>query len=80
MTDPYTRVQITGTAKEVDPPPDNWAELNMKMAVHYLDKTEADRYVGSLPEVPRAWIRITPQKILSWRGSEWHPRYLKVEK
>jgi hypothetical protein len=74
---PYTRVQMKGKAVEIDPPPKNWPELNMKMTIHYIGQREAERYVGSFPEVPGAWIRFTPEEILSWRGPEWHARYLK---
>ena len=74
---PYTRVLMKGTAKVVDPPPKNWPDLNLAMTVHYIGKSSADHYIGSLPEVPGAWFWIKPDQIFSWRGSEWHPRYLK---
>jgi nitroimidazol reductase NimA-like FMN-containing flavoprotein (pyridoxamine 5'-phosphate oxidase superfamily) len=73
---PYARVLITGEAEILDPPPSNWPQLNVKMTVKYVGEEEAKKYLGSLPDVPGAWIRIRPRKLVSWRGSEWHSRYL----
>jgi hypothetical protein len=67
---------MTGEAEILDPPPNNWPELNVKMTVKYVGEDEAKKYLGSLPDVPGAWIRIRPRKLVSWKGSEWHPRYL----
>jgi nitroimidazol reductase NimA-like FMN-containing flavoprotein (pyridoxamine 5'-phosphate oxidase superfamily) len=74
---PYTRVLMTGTAEIQDPPPSNWQETDTRLTVKYVGEEEARRYTSTLPTLPGARIRIRPEKISSWRGSEWHPRYLK---
>lgn len=73
---PYTRVLIIGKAEIQDPPPSNWQETDMRMTIKYVGGEEAKRYTSTLPTLPGARIRIRPKKIWSWRGSEWHPRYL----
>jgi len=76
---PYKRVLITGKAEMQDPPPSNWQETDMRMTVKYVGEEEAKRYLSSFPAVPGARIRIKPEKIMSWKGSDWHPRYGSVK-
>jgi hypothetical protein len=68
---------MTGKAEIQDPPPKNWLETDARMTVKYVGQKEAKRYLSTLPTVPGARIRIKPERTWSWRGSEWHPRYLK---
>ena len=74
--DPYTRVLITGTAEIQEPPPRDWQETDMRRAIKYLGDEGAKRYKSTLPPIPGARIKVKPKKILSWRGTDWHGRYL----
>ena len=75
--DPYTRVLIIGRAEIQDPPPSDWQETDMRRAVKYLGEEGAKRYKSTLPPMPGARIRVRPEKIMSWKGTDWHPRYLQ---
>lgn len=75
--DTYARVLITGTAEIQDPPPSNWQETDMKTAAKYLGEEDAKKYVNTLPPIPGARIKIRPKKIWSWKGTDWHPKYMR---
>jgi PPOX class probable F420-dependent enzyme len=71
---PYNRVLIQATAKIVD---ENWFPPEPDRAIRYLGEEAGRRYFEENKSVPRAQIRITPEKITSWSGGDWHPRYYK---
>jgi PPOX class probable F420-dependent enzyme len=70
---PYSRVTIYGTATVVNPgapSPSDWHSLLYDMAARYLgdcDPTYASRTEG----LARWVIRVTPERMTSWRGGGW---------
>lgn len=71
-TAPYKRVLIEGVAEVID---QDWVEMGKRMALRYRGE-EGLPYIEATRNRPRAMIRITPQKITSWQGGEWHKRYI----
>ena len=41
----------------------------------YLGADDGPRYLVPTLNRPRYLIRIRPEKMISWQGGEWHPRY-----
>jgi|TARA_B100001971_G_scaffold214923_1_gene255514 PPOX class probable F420-dependent enzyme len=70
----HTRALIEGTAEIVDPA---WLGDWKAWAVRYMGEERGGQYYDDTKHIPRALVRITPRKIVTWSGSTWHPRYLK---
>jgi len=78
-TAPWTRVLIQGRAEIVEgPKPVEGliAEIGEQMAVRYLGEHGAE-YASITWDRPRYLIKISPEKISSWTGSEWANKYTK---
>lgn len=78
-TAPWTRVLIQGRAEIVEgPKPVEGliAEIGEQMAVRYLGEHGAE-YASITWDRPRYLIKIIPEKITSWTGSEWADKYTK---
>lgn len=71
-TPPYTRVLIEGIAEIIE---QDWVEMGKRMALRYRGE-EGLAYIEATRNRPRAMIRITPHHITSWKGGEWHRRYI----
>jgi len=79
----HTRVLVEGTAAIVEGPvaPQQSPRLKAlvaKMAAKYLGPLGAE-YAARTDDRPRYLIRITPRKVTTWTGREWHPRYRRRE-
>jgi PPOX class probable F420-dependent enzyme len=74
-TAPHTRVLMEGKAEIIDM---DWVEMGQRMARRYRGE-EGPKYIQKTLDRPRAMIRVTPEKITSWTGTEWHPRYFDPE-
>jgi PPOX class probable F420-dependent enzyme len=70
------QVLIQGRAEIVEGPVTGgqWVDIAYRMARKYGGPGGAD-YIDSTLDRPRWLIRITPDKIVSWTGEGWHPRY-----
>jgi PPOX class probable F420-dependent enzyme len=70
------QVLIQGRAEIVEGPAvgGRWVDIAYRMARKYGGPGGAD-YIDSTLDRPRTLIRITPDKIVSWTGEGWHPRY-----
>lgn len=73
-----TQVLILGQATIVEGPTTQgrWVEIALRMAERYGGEDGLQYLRGTLDR-PRYLIRITPEKITSWQGEGWHPRYHK---
>ena len=77
---PYTRVTAQGTAEIVEGPVDSqggtarWVAVARDMAVRYLGE-HGPEYLEPTMDRPRYLVKITPQKITTWEGVEWHEKY-----
>jgi len=75
---PFTRVLAEGEAEIVEGPvgiKGRWLDVANKMATRYLGE-HGPEYLVPTMDRPRYWIKITPKKITSWSGVEWHKKYL----
>ena len=69
---------IEGTAEVVEGPvalEGRTKEIADEMAVRYMGP-EGPNYAAKTADRLRYLVRITPQKITSWSGTEWHQRYI----
>lgn len=76
---PYTRVIFEGQAEVVEGPGPMAGltlEIARRMAVRYLGERGPEYLEPSIPR-PRYLIKLVPEKITSWEGVEWHPKYLE---
>lgn len=74
----YTRVLLRGTAEIVEGPAlmhGEWLEMARRMSVRYLGE-RGPEYLEPSTVRPRYWVKIVPEKTISWDGVEWHPKYL----
>ena len=75
---PYTRALIEGKAEVVEGPSPirgKWLKVANKMSVRYLGRRGPEYLVPTLDR-PRLWIRITPTRVTTWEGVEWHRKYI----
>jgi nitroimidazol reductase NimA-like FMN-containing flavoprotein (pyridoxamine 5'-phosphate oxidase superfamily) len=75
---PYTRVLFEGNAEIVEGPKPMEGltlEIARRMAVRYLGERGPEYLEPSRPR-PRYLVKLTPEKITSWEGVEWHAKYL----
>lgn len=73
----HTRILIQGRAELVEGPAPlrgRMLEIASEMALRYMGPN-GPQYVGRTVDRPRYLVRVTPEKIVSWAGGEWHPRY-----
>jgi PPOX class probable F420-dependent enzyme len=78
-TAPWTRVLIQGRAEIVEgPKPVEGliAEIGKQMTIRYLGEHGAE-YASLTWDRPRYLIKIIPEKVTSWTGSEWAHKYTK---
>lgn len=79
-TAPNTRVMVLGRAEIVEGPVDSrggvsrWVPIARRMASRYLGE-HGPEYLERTMDRPRYLIRITPVRVRSWEGVEWHPKY-----
>ncbi len=77
----HTRVTIEGTAEIVEGPAPlvgRLKEIGEEMAVRYMGP-DGPKYAGRTANRPRYLVKITPNRITSWQGSEWHRRYIDTD-
>ena len=77
---PHGRVQVQGRAEIVEEPNvgGQWVPIAERMAARYLGPVDGPRYLLPTLDRPRWLIRVHPEKITTWAGGEWHPRYLEA--
>lgn len=75
------QVVILGRATIVEGPTTQgkWVDIAFRMAERYSGE-DGLRYLRGTLDRPRYLIRITPEKITSWTGEGWHPRYFQETK
>jgi len=69
---PYTRVIVQAEAEIID---DSWTGDWEHWALRYLGEELGHQYYEDTKHMPRVLIRLNPNKITSWAGPGWHPRY-----
>lgn len=76
----HTRVAIEGRAEIVEGPvplEGRVKEIADEMAVRYMGP-DGPTYAAKTADRLRYLVRVTPTKMTSWEGSEWHSRYIKT--
>src|SRR5690606_1280214 len=72
---PYTRATVHGTAEIIDPAESGlWWQVVEEMTLRYIGHLDPG-YAERTRRYPRWLIRVTPKRIVSWRGGGWHRRY-----
>lgn len=73
------RVQVLGTAEIVEEPNVGgaWVPIATRMAGRYLGPERGPAYLVPTLDRPRWLIRVRPQRVTSWAGGGWHPRYVE---
>ncbi len=71
------QVLITGRAEVVEGPVTGgkWVEIAFRMAEKY-GGAGGITYLNGTLDRPRYLIRISLNKVVSWTGEGWHPRYI----
>ncbi len=77
----HTRVLVEGLAEVVEGPvrpnaSPRLGELVLELSTRYLGP-EGIRYARETMFRPRYLIRITPERLRSWTGPEWAPKYFR---
>ena len=78
----HARVGIAGTAHIVEGPSKmtgRMLEIAREMGGRYVGQPGLE-YIARTVDRPRYLVRIDPVKIMSWKGAEWHPRYLSQDR
>jgi PPOX class probable F420-dependent enzyme len=75
----HTRVLVQGRAEILEGPVAPAAsaairELTERMSLRYLGP-HGPAYAAKTAGRPRVLVRITPTRMRTWTGQEWHPRY-----
>ncbi len=76
----HTRVVIEGRAYLVEGPAGlqgRTLEIAHAMARRYMGP-DGPKYLGRTADRPRYLVEVVPDRITSWRGNEWHARYLEA--
>ena len=75
----HMRALIEGRADILEGPTTTgrWVEIGRRMAARYLGEQRGPEYLESTLTRPRYLIRVTPEKIRTWQGTEWHPSYYR---
>lgn len=74
----HTRVVIEGTCEIVEGPAPlqgRMLEMARDMALRYMGP-DGPTYLGRTASRPRYLLKVTPGRMTSWSGNEWHPRYI----
>jgi len=73
---PYRKVAAQGLAEVVEAPNvgGRWVEIARRMSLRYLGTHGPDYLVPTLDK-PRWLFRVRPQRLITWQGVAWHPRY-----
>lgn len=73
---PYRKVIAQGTAELIEEPNvgGRWVEIARRMSLRYLGPRGPDYLVPTLDQ-PRWLFKVTPTKLVTWQGVDWHPRY-----
>ena len=73
---PYRKVALQGVADVVETPNVGgaWVEIANQMATRYLGERGPDYLVPTLDK-PRWLFKITPARLLTWQGVDWHHKY-----
>ncbi|MBI2965586.1 MAG: pyridoxamine 5'-phosphate oxidase family protein [Chloroflexi bacterium] len=74
----HTRVLVEGKAEILEGPvvmAGQMLDIANEMARRYMGP-DGPTYLARTARRPRYLIRIVPARITSWRGGEWHPRYV----
>jgi PPOX class probable F420-dependent enzyme len=73
---PYRKLQLQGRAEILEEPNVGgaWVEIANRMAVRYLGEHGPDYLVPTLDK-PRWLIKIVPEKVQTWQGVDWAPKY-----
>jgi PPOX class probable F420-dependent enzyme len=80
------KVIIEGIARIVGSGFHDWIEIGRRMVKKYYGSDAGDSYLEGSKDQPRYTIKITPEKITTWRNPKaddikanprlaWHPRY-----
>lgn len=73
---PYRKVAVQGIAEVVEVPNvgGRWVEIARRMSVRYLGSHGSD-YLEPTLDKPRWLFKVSPKRLLTWQGVDWHPRY-----
>jgi PPOX class probable F420-dependent enzyme len=74
----HTRVLLQGAARLVEGPvhmQGRMLDIANDMARRYMG-ADGPHYLARTSSRPRYLVEITPTSVTSWRGGEWHPRYV----
>ena len=80
--DGNARVSVAGTAEIVEGPSKmsgRMLEVAREMGLRYVGQPGLE-YIERTLDRPRYLVRIDPVKIMSWKGGEWHPRYISGDR
>ena len=69
---PGPRVLIKGMASILDR---SWIGDWEPHAIRYSGQEAGHAYYEKTKAIPRVLVAIEPEEILSWAGSDWHPKY-----
>jgi PPOX class probable F420-dependent enzyme len=77
---PHPRVLVQGRAEIVEEPNvgGRWVPIAECMAARYLGAVDGPGYLVPTLNRPRWLIRVHPDKLTTWTGGSWHPRYLEA--
>ena len=70
------RVLVKGVAEIVEEPNigGKWVEIARRMSIRYLGE-HGPSYLEPTMQEPRWLVRVTPVKMRTWQGVDWHKRY-----
>jgi PPOX class probable F420-dependent enzyme len=74
---PYRKVNVEGRATIVEEPNigGKWVEIARGMSLRYLGE-HGPEYLEPTLSQPRWLIRVDVDRLTSWQGVAWHPRYV----
>ena len=77
---PYVRVLMQGCANLI-PTEQEWLPMGHRLAERYLGKQEGDAYIDKTKSWKRVFIRLKPDRIISWDGGAsghaWGKKYIE---
>ena len=78
-TGPSARAQVFGNADIVEEPNVGgaWVPIATRMAERYLGAGGGPKYLTPTLDRPRWLIRVRRERITTWAGGGWHPRYVE---
>jgi general stress protein 26 len=74
---PFTRALFRGKAEIIEGPKimeGKTLEIGEKMSYRYLGERGPEYLVPTMDR-PRFLVKVVPDKVISWEGVEWHPKY-----